>query len=233
MLFPTPLVRGRLIRRYKRFLSDHELENGEIVTAHCANSGAMLGLDLPGAEVWLSPATNPARKLAWTWELIRVDGGLVGINTGHPNAIAAEAIAAGLIPELTGYESIRREVEYGQNSRIDLLLEGPGRPKCWVEIKNVHLKRGPAAEFPDAVTARGAKHLAELAERVRAGDRAVMLYLVQRSDCDSFQLASDIDPAYATAFALARRAGVEAFCYACALSPDGIRVDRPLPVVLP
>ncbi len=235
MRFPDPLIRGTLIKRYKRFLADVELEDGATVTAHCPNPGAMLGLDTPGSEVWLSPARNPARKLRYTFELIRVGGGLVGINTGHPNALVAEAVAEGRIAELTGYDTIRREVKYGKNSRIDLLLEGPGRPTCYVEVKNVHLKRdsapaGGLAEFPDSVTARGLKHLAELSDMVAAGHRAVMAYVVQREDCGSFALAGDIDPAYAAGFRAAREAGVEAICYSCKLSVESIELDRSLPV---
>lgn len=230
MRFPNALVRGSLIRRYKRFLADVQLETGEEVTAHVANSGAMLGTSAPGLEVWLSPATNPERKLKWSWELCRVDGFLVGVNTSHPNAIAAEAIAAGLIPELAGYETIRREVKYGRNSRIDLLLEAPGRPTCYVEIKNVHLKRGEWAEFPDAVTVRGAKHLRELRDMVAQGHRAVMLYLVQREDCVGFRPAADIDPAYAEGLVAAMRDGVEAICYTCRLSTKDIIIGDPLPI---
>lgn len=230
MLFPTPLVRGTLVRRYKRFLSDVQLDGGELVTAHCANSGSMLGVSEPGAEVWLSRCEGKARKLPYSWEMVRVDGGLVGINTMHPNRIVAEAIAAGAIPELAGYDEVRREVRYGKASRVDLLLRGRGRPDCYVEVKNVHLRRGSAAAFPDAVTARGAKHLLELADMVAAGARSVMLYLVQRGDCDHFTLAEDIDPVYAQGLRRALAAGVEALCYRCALSLDGITVDRPLPV---
>jgi sugar fermentation stimulation protein A len=230
MIFPDPLVRGTLLRRYKRFLADVDLETGETVTAHCANSGSMLSVDAPGSEVWLSPARNPDRKLKYTWELIRIGETLVGINTGHPNAIVAEAVAAGEIPELNGYTSARREVKYGRNSRIDLLLEGPGRPRCFVEVKNVTLRRegGPErpVEFPDAVTARGAKHLAELSNMVRDGDRAVMMYLVQREDADWFTLADDIDPAYAEAFEQATAVGVEALCYRCRVSPRDIRISQ-------
>ncbi|WP_009870100.1 DNA/RNA nuclease SfsA [Paramagnetospirillum magnetotacticum] len=228
MRFPDPLIRATLIKRYKRFLADVRLEDGTEVTTHLANSGAMLGTAEPGMEVWLSPASNPERKLKWNWEMVTVDGHLVGVNTAHPNAIVAESVAAGLIAELTGYDSIRREVKYGVNSRIDLLLEAAARPKCWVEVKNVHLKRGGWAEFPDAVTTRGTKHLAELTDRVKAGERAVMLYLVQREDCGGFRPAADIDPVYARALAQATRDGVEAICYTCRLTPGGIDLGAPL-----
>ena len=233
MEFPDPLQRGSLLKRYKRFLADVRLESGEVVTAHCANTGTMLGLTAPGSEVWLSPARNPDRKLRYTWELIRDatngEASLVGINTAHPNALVEEAVRADRIPELTGYPSLRREVRYGKNSRIDLLLEAPGRPKCYVEVKNVHLRREPGlAEFPDSVTARGTKHLKELGDAVEAGNRAVMFYLVQRQDCGLFAVAADIDPVYAEALAEARTRGVEAICYACALTPQAIEVMKPL-----
>ena len=166
MKFHAPLVEGVLLQRYKRFLADVQLSSGEIVLAHCANSGSMLSVKEPGSKVWLSPAAAPARKLRYTWELIEVNGAMVGINTGLPNRIVAEAIAAGEIKELAGYDSLKREQKYGKNSRIDILLESPGRPLCYVEIKNVTMRRGfpPAhrAEFPDSVTARGAKHLVEM-----------------------------------------------------------------------
>lgn len=230
MRFPTPLIRGTLLRRYKRFLSDVLLDSGETVTAHCANSGRMIGLCEPGTEVWLSRAANPARKLAYSWEMVRLAHGLVGINTMHPNALAEEAIRNGQIPELAGYARLRREVNYGQCSRIDLLLESPDLPKCFVEVKNVHLRRGERAEFPDAKTERGARHLMELQDMVRQGARAVMLYLVQRDDCGSFAIAADIDPAYAAAFKAATAAGVEVLCYDCRLTLDGIAIGRPLPV---
>ncbi len=232
MRFHAPLVRGRLVRRYKRFQADVELETGEVVTAHVANSGAMLGTSAPGLEVWLSPAANPDRKLKWNWELCRVDGGLVGVNTAHPNALAEDAVKAGLIPELAGYVGVRREVKYGRNSRIDLLLESPDRPICYVEVKNVHLRRGDWAEFPDAVTVRGSKHLAELRDMVAQGHRAVMLYLVQREDCTGFRPAADIDPAYATGLAAAMRDGVEAICYTCRLSIEDITIGTRLPITV-
>lgn len=232
MLFPSPLIEGRLVRRYKRFLSDIELADGTVVTAHCANPGAMLGLTTPGSEVWLSPATNPARRLRYSWELIRVGDHLVGINTSHPNRLVAEAIAAGAIAPLAGYRTLRREVKYGRNSRIDMLLEDEGRPPCYVEVKNVHLRRADAAEFPDSVTARGTKHLAEMTAMVAAGARAVMVYLVQRGDCESFRIADDIDPTYAAALTRARAAGVETLCYRCEIRHDGIDVAGPLPLAL-
>ena len=229
MRFPDPLIRGRLVRRYKRFLSDVELASGEQVVAHCANPGSMLGLADPGAEVWLSPSRNPARKLKYSWELVAAGDGLVGINTSHPNAIVAEALAGDRIPELTGYRNRRREVRYGRNSRIDLLLEQEGRPPCYVEVKNVTLKRGAeAAEFPDAVTQRGTKHLAELAQMARSGARAVMFFLVQRGDCERLEIAGDIDPDYQSAFTAALANGVEAICYDCHVAPEAIELNHGL-----
>ncbi len=229
MRFSAPLVPAILVKRYKRFLADVVIATGETVTVHCANPGGMLGLTAPGARVWLSRSDNAKRKLPHSWELIEVDLGsgteLVGINTAHPNALAAEAIGAGAIPELAGYDRIRREVRYGKNSRVDFLLESELRPPCYVEVKNVHLMRVPElAEFPDAVTKRGTKHLAELAAMVRAGSRAVMLFLVQIGSAEKFKIARDIDPAYGTAFDAAREAGVEAFAYRCAISCEGIAV---------
>jgi sugar fermentation stimulation protein A len=229
MQFPDPLIRGTLIKRYKRFLADVKLDDGREITAHCANPGAMTGLKDEGAEVWLSPARNPNRKLKYSWELIRADGTLVGINTAHPNGLVEEAIRAGTIGELAGYADLRREVKYGKNSRIDLLLSGGGRPDCYVEVKNVHLMRQPGlAEFPDSVTARGAKHLAELSDMVEAGHRAVMVYLVQRGDCRTFAIAADIDPKYKQALDDARARGVETICYDCMVNIDGIVAQRPL-----
>ncbi|HZS64471.1 MAG TPA: DNA/RNA nuclease SfsA [Xanthobacteraceae bacterium] len=236
MRFSAPLIPATLLRRYKRFLADVVLPSGEETTVHVANPGAMIGLSTAGARVWLSKSEKAKRKLAYSWELIEVDLGarveLVGVNTAHPNGIVAEAIAAGEIAELTGYSSIRREVKYGRNSRVDFLLGHPQRPPCYVEVKNVHLMRRPGlAEFPDAVTARGAKHLDELAAAAASGCRAVMLFLVQIGSACRFTLARDIDPAYAEAFGRARAAGVEAIAYRCAISADGISVAAPIPVL--
>lgn len=234
MRFEKPLLKARLIRRYKRFLADVEMDgHAEPVTIHCPNPGAMLGLADPGFQIWARPARNPKAKLPYAWELTELESGLVGIDTGRPNPIAEEAIAAGLIPELGGYPELKREVKYGVNSRIDILLSGGGRPDCYVEIKNVHLERDGWAEFPDSKTARGAKHLGELADVVDAGGRAVMLYIVQRTDCQGFRLAEDIDPAYAAAYRAARARGVESLCYDCAVTMDGVDLRRPLEIAIP
>jgi sugar fermentation stimulation protein A len=236
MRFPAPLIPATLVRRYKRFLADVVLPGGEEITVHVANPGAMTGLAAPGARVWLSRSDRPGRKLVHSWELVEVDFGggpeLVGVNTAHPNALVAEALAAGLIPELAGYATVRREVKYGRSSRIDLLLADPARPACYVEVKNVHLMRTPGlAEFPDSVTARGAKHLDELAAVVAAGYRAVMLFLIQIGSAEKLALARDIDPRYGAAFDRARAMGVEATAYKCALSGEGVALAGPVPVL--
>lgn len=233
MDFTQTLISGRLVRRYKRFLADVILDDdGSEITAHCANPGSMLGLNAPGSRVYLSRSDNPARKLPLSWELIEADGVLVGISTAHPNRLVEEAILAGSVPGLSGYPQLRREVKYGMNSRIDILLEAPDRPRCYVEVKNVHLMRQPGlAEFPDSVTARGAKHLRELSDMVREGHRAVMVYLVQRPDCDRLAMASDIDPAYAEALVEARAAGVEVIAIGCSVTSEAIRVNRVVEVV--
>jgi sugar fermentation stimulation protein A len=230
MRWPHPLIPGRLIRRYKRFLADVALDAGGDVTVHCPNPGRMLGLDAPGSRVWLSQGTNPLRKLPLTLELVEADGSLVGINTMHPNRLVEEAIGAGRIEELAGYREIRREVPYDGGSRIDLLLREPDRPDCYVEVKNVHLRRAAMAEFPDCVTARGARHLAAMRRQVGAGARAVLVYVVQRTDCAAFAVAEDIDPIYAGAFREALAGGVEAVCRACTIGLDGIELTVPLPI---
>lgn len=228
MRFPSELVSGRLVKRYKRFLADVVLDGtGEEITAHCANPGSMLGLNRPGSRVWLSKSDNPARKLKFSWELVEADGALVGINTAHPNGLVEEALRASRIAELAGFEGLRREVKYGRNSRVDILLTGADGRRTYVEVKNVHLMREAGlAEFPDSVTSRGAKHLAELAGMVEEGARAVMVYLVQRPDCDSLRLARDIDPAYGEAFDAARRRGVEAYAIGCRITPEEIVAER-------
>ena len=236
MQFPSPLARGRLIKRYKRFLADVMLDSGEQVTATCPNTGSMIGLTEPGSVVWLSKSDSPTRKYRHTWEMVEADLGdgpsLVGINSNKPNALVAEAIAAAGIAELCGYPELRREVKYGINSRIDLLLGCPGKPPCYVEIKNVHMMRKAGlAEFPDSVTERGTKHLGELAAMVREGHRAVMMFLIQRGNAEKLALARDIDPSYGKAFDAARAAGVEMLAYRCRLSTQDIVVDRAVPLV--
>ena len=231
MDFPQPLIPARLVARYKRFFADVVTDDGREITAHCPNPGAMLGLNTPGLPAWISASDNPRRKLAQTLELVEADGGLVGINTMHPNRLVAEALAADAIPELTGYTSHRREVKYGKNSRIDLLLEDPDKGLCYVEIKNVHMmRRDGLAEFPDSITERGAKHLAELSDMVGEGHRAVMIFLIQRTDAKRLTLARDVDAAYGAAFDAAAAAGVETLAYSCKLSPQEIAIDKRVPV---
>jgi sugar fermentation stimulation protein A len=235
MRFPTPLVPGRLIRRYKRFLADIVLEDGREVVAHCPNPGAMIGLAQPGMKVWLEPNDDPKKKLRFGWRLVQMEDAWIGIDTGVPNKVVGEALRAGAIPELAGDHSVRAEVKYGAGSRIDFLLEGAGAP-TYVEVKNVHLCRQPGlAEFPDCVTKRGAKHLQELADMAQSGARAVMLYVVQRTDCTRMELAADLDPAYAAAYGAARAAGVEAYCYDTRIDRDQITLGAPLaaPLVAP
>jgi sugar fermentation stimulation protein A len=236
MRFAAPLIEATLVRRYKRFLADVVLPGGEEITAHVANPGAMTGLAAPGARVFLSKSDKANRKLPHSWELVEADLGsgpeLVGVNTAHPNVIAGQAIAAGAIAELAGYASLRREVKYGESSRVDFLLETPGRPPCYVEVKNVHLMRARGlAEFPDSVTARGARHLHELAAMVAAGHRSVMLYLIQIGSADRFALARDIDRRYGEAFDHARAAGVEALAYRCVVSAEEIALAGAVPIV--
>lgn len=241
MRFAAELIPATLKRRYKRFLADVELDDGSAVTAHVANPGAMTGLQAPGARVWLSKSPSASRKLPYSWELIEADFGagteLVGVNTMHPNTIVAEALSEGTIPELAGYSSIRREVKYGEGSfgkasRVDFLLEHSERPPCYLEVKNVHLmRRHGLAEFPDAVTARGARHLDELAVVAASGARAVMLFVIQIGSSSAFALARDIDPGYGRAFDRARANGVQAIAYACRLSHGEAVLARPVPIL--
>ncbi|MBI3016123.1 MAG: DNA/RNA nuclease SfsA [Candidatus Tectomicrobia bacterium] len=232
MRFPRPLVPGILIRRYKRFLADVRLADGAEVTAHCPNSGSMRSCNEPGRPVLLSRSSNENRKLAYTWEMIRMGRVWVGINTSLPNRIVRQAIEEGRISELGEYPEIRSEVPFGKASRVDLLLQGPGAP-CYVEVKNVSLVEKEIAYFPDSVTARGTKHLRELAARVRQGDRAVMFYLVQRSDGRVFRPADHIDPIYGKALRRALRAGVEILVYRARVSPRGVVIDGKIPYEIP
>ncbi len=236
MRFAAPLVPGVLIKRYKRFLADVRLADGSVVTATCPNTGSMQGLTTPDSRVWLSISDRATRKYPHTWELIEVAGDNgpvhVGVNTGHPNRIVSEAIEAGHLPPLAGYADFKREQKYGRNSRVDILLDDPARGLCYVEVKNVHLLRQHGlAEFPDSITERGAKHLAELAEMVAAGHRSVMVFLIQRADCSRFALARDIDARYGAAFDAAIAAGVEALALRCTVSAEAIMADTCVPIV--
>jgi sugar fermentation stimulation protein A len=214
--FESNLVKGTLKQRFKRFLADVVLENGSEITAHCPNTGSMKSCYEPGATVYLSHSSAPTRKYQYTWEYTKVPTGYIGVNTARPNLIVEEGIRTGKIPELAGYKSMRREVKYGVNSRIDILLEGTEESdtaKCWVEVKNTTLLDDGMVKFPDAVTSRGQKHLNDLVDQVRQGDRAVMFYLVNRPDGKGFAIAKDIDPDYWEAAQLARSEGVEFLAY--------------------
>jgi len=230
MRFQTPLVPARLIRRYKRFLADCRLEDGREVTAHCANPGSMMGLAEPGMKIWLEPNDDPKKKLKYGWRLVDHENGhFTGVDTSVPNRALRTALEAGEIPELAAYGTVRAEVKYGASSRVDFLLSETGLPDAYVEVKSVTLSRQPGlAEFPDSVTARGTKHLGELAAMAEAGHRAVMLYLVQRTDCARFALAADIDPAYAAQFDAAAAKGVERLVYATQITPKGVWIGDKL-----
>ena len=227
MLLPQPMTRGVIVQRYKRFFIDMVLDDGRAITAHCPNPGAMLGVKDPGQTAWVSWSDDHKRKLAWTLQLVEADGGLVGVNTMLPNKLVAEALAAGAIPELAGYAVVRPEVKYSEASRVDFLLTHPDRPPCWLEVKNVHLSRTPPlAGFPDCKAARSTRHLADLAAMVAQGDRAVALFVVQRTDCDTFSACADLDPDFAKALDLAADAGVEVLVHACEMGTDAIRLRK-------
>jgi sugar fermentation stimulation protein A len=231
MKLPTPLLPGRLLRRYQRFLADVELDDGTRVTAHTPNTGSMKGCAVPGNRVLLSRSLNPGRKYPHGWELVHADGFWVGINTMLPNRLVQEGIENGTISELAGYSTIRPEVPYGTGSRIDLLLSGePG--KCYVEVKNVTLVEAGRALFPDAVSARGLKHLRELMEVVRQGHRGVNLFVVQRGDGESLSPADAIDPAYGRVLREAAQAGVELLAYRAEVSEEEVILRHRLPVLL-
>ena len=226
------LISGSLIRRYKRFLVDVKLDNGDTVTAHCPNTGSMKGCCEPGRPVYLSVHDNPKRKLKYTWELIRMPSSLVGVNTLVPNRLVFESIRTGSVPELTGYRHVKREVKISAHSRIDLALSGDSRRQCYVEIKNCTLVYDGIAQFPDAVTTRGLKHIRELEAQVEAGCRAVMFYFIQRMDADVFKPADHIDADYGRQLRQAVERGVEILIYDVTIDLGGIRLNRRLPCVL-
>lgn len=236
MNFDAPLLEGRLIQRYKRFLADVRLADGTVVTAHTPNTGSMLGCAEPGSRVWLRDSGKPERKYPLSWEIVEADGTtLVGINTGLSNALVREALEQGVVGALAGYGDIRREVRYGnERSRIDLLLQGHATAAdCYLEVKNVTLAENGTALFPDAVSARGAKHLRELMSVVDSGLRAALCFCVQRGDVQVMEPADRIDPEYGRTLRSARARGVELFAYRAAVSTAGIRLDTAIPVLLP
>jgi sugar fermentation stimulation protein A len=232
VLFSTPLHKGRLVKRYKRFLADVKLDNGPLVTAHCPNTGSMKSCYEDNGPVWLSFNPDPKRKLSYTWEFSEIKAGLIGINTSKPNAVVAEGITSESISQLTGYRNLRKEVKYGQNSRIDLLLEDPIKGTCFVEVKNATLLEGRSILFPDAVTERGLKHLEELMKTVQSGHRAVMLYFINRPDGDFFTPADAIDPKYGNALRKAVTHGVEIIAVRANSSINCITVGESIPVKL-
>ena len=234
MQFSTPLIPARLIRRYKRFLADCRLEDGREVTAHCANPGSMMGLAIEGSKIWLEPNDDPKKKLKYGWRLVDHENGhFTGVDTSVPNRALKEALKKREIAALSDYSVVRPEVKYGENSRIDFLLSGDGLRDAWVEVKSVTLSRQVGlAEFPDSVTARGAKHMAELAKMAEAGDRAIVLFLVQRTDCDRMVPAADIDPNYAKALGDAVAAGAEVIALSTRISPKGVKIASEIPFSL-
>ncbi|PID36428.1 MAG: DNA/RNA nuclease SfsA [Rhodobacterales bacterium] len=230
MRFQRELIPATLIRRYKRFLADCRLSDGREVVAHVANPGAMTGLTEPGSRIWLEPNDDPKKKLDYGWRLLETpEGALVGVDTSQPNRMLKEALLAGKVPRLAGFPNLRAEVPYGTNSRVDFLLSGPEGP-LHVEVKSVTTLRQPGlAEFPDCVTKRGAKHMAELADVVAQGGRAMVFFLAQRSDAQRVAVASDLDPGYGAAFRAAVDAGVEVLAHRAELSPQGIELGPELP----
>lgn len=234
MQFSTPLIPARLIRRYKRFLADCRLEDGTEVTAHCANPGSMTGLAIEGSKIWLEPNDDPKKKLKYGWRLVDHENGhFTGVDTSVPNRALKEALEKREIAALSDYSVVRPEVKYGENSRIDFLLSGDGLRDAWVEVKSVTLSRQAGlAEFPDSVTVRGAKHMAELAKMAEAGDRAIVLFLVQRTDCDRMVPAADIDPNYAKALGDAVAAGAEVIALSTRISPKGVKIASEIPFSL-
>lgn len=234
MKFATPLIPARLIRRYKRFLADVRLEDGREVTAHCANPGSMLGLRDEGLKIWLEPNDDPKKKLKYGWRLVDHENGhFTGVDTSVPNRALKQAFTQHQVPDFPAYDLVRAEVKYDDTSRIDFLLTGQG-PDHYVEVKSVTLCREAGlAEFPDSVTARGTKHLGALSRMVAQGNRATLLYLVQRTDCDRVTVADDIDPTYAAALVEAQQMGVSVLAIDCAISPEQVLLRHTLPFVRP
>ena len=232
MKYPQALIPATLLRRYKRFLADMRMEDGSEITVHCANPGSMLSLAVAGRRCWLSHHAGTARKLEYSWELEEAPTGCIGINTARANSVVAEALAAGAIPELAGWPVVRREVPDGDASRLDFHLSGGDGPDCWLEVKSVTMSREAGlAEWPDAKSSRGARHLEALSRLAGGGAKATLLFLAQRPDCSAFRVAGDIDPAYAAALARVDRTKVRILAYDCTVSPDGIDFRKPLTIL--
>ena len=232
MLYTSPLIPATLLRRYKRFLADMLMADGSQVTVHCANPGSMLSMAVAGRRCWLSHHAGTARKLEYSWELEEAPTGCIGINTARANPVVAEALAAGAIPELAGWPLVRREVKDGDASRLDFHLSGGSGPDCWLEVKSVTMSRQPGlAEWPDAKSSRGARHLEALAKLAAGGAHATLLFLAQRPDCSVFRVAGDIDPAYAAALAAVDRTKVRILAYDCAVSPSAVELRKPLTIL--
>ena len=224
---PVNFISGRLIKRYKRFFADVKLDSGEVVTAHCPNTGSMMGLLTEGNIVYLSKTDNEKRKLKYTLEIIRDKGASVGVNTHRANRIVEKAIIEKKISTLGKKYDFRREVKYGKNSRIDFLITNKKDEEIFLEVKNVTLSmRKGVAEFPDAITERGSKHLLELIDVVKKNKRAIMLFLVQRDDCKKFRIAEEIDSIYKQNIMNAMKAGVEILCYGCSFVRNNIELDK-------
>ena len=237
MQFSSPLLRGRLVKRYKRFFADIELIDGTIITAHCPNTGSMQGVLTPGNFVWVSKNDNPKRTLKYTWELVEVDGTYIGVNTQNPNRILENALKSGYIPVLSAYPTIKAEVKYGtENSRIDYLLTDDDGNRCYVEVKNAHHSAVEndvnVGMFPDSKTTRGVKHLHELMRMVDEGHRAVLIYCLQRGDCESLRFGVEFDPVYAKTAVMALKHGVEMMPYSCAITQQGITLYKPLNLIV-
>lgn len=233
MNFSPPLIRGTLVKRYKRFMADILLDSGDQITAHCPNTGAMTGLLVSGAEVWVRDSENPERKLRYTWELVKIGSTFIGVNTGNPNRIVGDALRAQEIPEFKEYDTVKSEVKYGsENSRIDFYLtDSKGTlPPFYLEVKNVHSREGDLATFPDCETTRGAKHLRELTQVIDSGlGKSGVIYLAQRQDCQEFAIAAHLDPNYQLEYEKAVKSGVLMVCYVCEMSPQGIKINKRLP----
>jgi len=230
--FEQPLIEGTLVRRYKRFLADVKLNNGQEVTVHCANPGSMTGCSEPGSKVLVSVAADPRRKFKHQLEIIYAGRIPVAIHTGRPNAVVAEAIGKGLLPELAGYATLRREALFGRDRRIDLLLEGNGLRSCYVDVKGVSLANGEVAMFPDTITEGGIEQMAELVDIVREGNRAMIFFLAQRADVERFKIADHVDPEFGQAIRDAIARGVEVVCYRAKVTRRGIEIDKPVVIDL-